>query len=56
MTKKTMKFTKAMKNGIVPTKNPEILKSKIHSKNSRKQRILKKFREHRAQRLVHLTS
>ncbi len=51
-----MKFTKAMKNGIAPTKNPETLKNKIHYKDFREQRLLKKLKEHRVQRLIHLTS
>jgi hypothetical protein len=34
MTKKTMKFTKDVKNGIVPIKNPKTLENKIHSRDS----------------------
>jgi len=35
MTKKTIKLIRAVKNGVVPIKNPETVKNKIHFKNSR---------------------
>jgi hypothetical protein len=56
VTKKTMKFTRAVKNGVTPIENPETLKRKIHSRDFKEQRLLKKSKEHRVQRLVHLTS
>jgi hypothetical protein len=42
MTKITIKLIGAVKNGATPTKNPETPKSKIHFKDSKRQRLSKK--------------
>jgi hypothetical protein len=56
MTKKTMKFTGVVENGVTLIENPKTLERKIHSRNFKDQRLMKKSKEHKAQCLVHLTS
>jgi hypothetical protein len=38
-----MKLTRVVKNGIAPTENPEILESKIHSRDSKEKNTLQIF-------------
>ncbi len=55
MIKKNMKLITVVKNGarVVPTENPQSSKIIIHFRD---QRLSKKSRKHRAQRLTHFTS